>query len=76
MQTASGLFLWRNMENQNAENDKLNDLIGSLFISLFTASLSVVKTVAESLDKEKGESCTQITTTTTATAPNALLPQL
>jgi hypothetical protein len=64
------------METQNTDNDQLNDLIGSVFISLLTASLSVAKTVAESLDKEKGESCTQITTTTTATAPNALLPQL
>jgi hypothetical protein len=44
------------METQSTDNDQLNDLIGSVFISLLTASLSVEKTVAESLDKEKGES--------------------
>lgn len=63
------------MENQNTDDDKLNDLIGSVFISLLTASLSVVRAVTENLIKEKEEPCTQITTAT-ANAPNALLPQL
>lgn len=63
------------MENQNTDDDKLNELIGSVFISILTASLSVVRAVAENLTKEKEEPCTPIMTTT-ANAPNALLPQL
>ncbi len=63
------------MENQNTDDDKLNDLIGSVFISLLTASLSVVRVVTENLIKEKEEPCTPITTTT-ANAPSALLQKL
>lgn len=63
------------METQKADNNKLDDLIGSVFISMLTASLSVVRAVTENLIKEKEEPCTPITTTT-ANAPSALLQKL
>jgi hypothetical protein len=63
------------METQNANDDKLNDLIGSVFISLLTASLSVVRAVTENLIKEKEEPCIPIMTTT-ASAPSVLLQKL